>query len=165
MENYRPITLQHCLENTRKFIFDALYPFLAPLINDCQCGFKKGSSPPLLLISYLNAIYRNASDPFLKIEEFDKINHQVLLYKLRQLGVGEATRSSPKLSLGQKQFVQLGDVRSPSITVASGVPRGSLLGPLLFLVYVSMYQDLPNDLTNDPYMFADETVLNLQEKR
>ena len=66
---------------------------------------------------------------------------------------------------GQKQFVQLGDVRSPSITVASGVPRGSLLGPLLFLVYVSKYQDLPNDLTNDPYMFADDTKLSSIHKK
>ena len=90
------ITLLNIVSKTQeKFVFDALYSFLATLINDCQYGFRKRTSPPLQLISYLNAIYRNASDPLLKIETMyldfakaiDKINHRVFLYKLRQLGV------------------------------------------------------------------------------
>ena len=62
----------------------------------------------------------------------------------------------------RKQFVQIGDARSELLDVTSGVPQGSLLGPLLFIIYVA---DLPLNLVSETFMFADDTkILSIHQK-
>ncbi len=88
---------------------------------------------------------------------FDKINHLVLLAKLSRLGIGGKLLGVIRSYLkGRKQFVKMGDAQSPSLDVTSGVPQGSILGPLLFIIYVS---SLPDDISTMPFMFADDTKL------
>ena len=69
---------------------------------------------------------------------FDSINHDILLFRIRSLGV-----SPPALELfksyfkGRYQYVRIGDVVSQSLPVDYGVPQGSILGPVLFTVYIN----------------------------
>ena len=65
--------------------------------------------------------------------------------------------------MNRKQSVQIGSFKSTYLSVTSGVPRGSLLGPLLFLIYVL---DMPDGLKSVPYMFADDPKrLNFRQHR
>ena len=61
----------------------------------------------------------------------------------------------------RKQFVQIGRCRSKTTEIACGVPQGSVLGPILFLLYIN---DLPNSTESQIRLFADDTNLFIKEK-
>ena len=88
---------------------------------------------------------------------FDKVNHELLLLKLRRMGIGgKLLRWFSDYLSGRYQKVTVLGETSHSLPVLSGVPQGSILGPLLFLVYVN---DLPTCVssTSSVAMFADDT--------
>ena len=71
---------------------------------------------------------------------FDSINHDMLLFKLRSLGVSPSALEWFKSYLkGRYQYVRIGDVVSQSLPVDYGVPQGSILGPVLFTVYIKLF--------------------------
>ena len=88
---------------------------------------------------------------------FDKVWHNGLLAKLNQIGVEENCLKiiSTYLS-GRKQVVVVDGVKSDVLDVEAGVPQGSRLGPLLFIIYMN---DIINDLESDILIFADDTSL------
>ena len=87
---------------------------------------------------------------------FDKVNHSKLLWKLHQYGT---TLSWIGAFLGnQSQTVVLEGGESGSVPVTSWVPQGSVLGPILFLVYIN---DLPEELSSQVRLFADDTAVYL----
>ena len=89
---------------------------------------------------------------------FDSINHDLLLVKLRSLGVSPSALEWFKgYLIGRYQYVRIGDVVSQSLPVDYGVPRGSVLGPVLLTVYI-------NDLLTVPKLcqtacYVDESKL------
>ena len=88
---------------------------------------------------------------------FDKVWHPGLLFKLKQLGIsGSLLRWFESYLTNRKQRVVLGGKSSELSYLQAGVPQGSILGPLLFLVYIN---DLPTNLTIDSHLFADDTTL------
>ena len=88
---------------------------------------------------------------------FDKVWHKGLLFKLRQLGVTQDFVNWFESYLsGRKQKVVINGASSFSLFIEACVPQGSILGPLLFLVYVN---DITNDVTCDINLFADDTSL------
>ena len=95
---------------------------------------------------------------FLEISKaFDKVWHEGLLYKLKSMGIsGELYNLLENFLSGRFQRVVLNGQTSSWRPVLAGVPQGSILGPLLFLVYIN---DLPNGLKSNPKLFADDTSL------
>ena len=88
---------------------------------------------------------------------FDRVNHGGLVFKLREAGVGGLILKVFQNFLSSRtQRVKVDGVFSSSIDVVSGVPQGSVLGPLLFLLYIG---DLPRLLQNELVGYADDTTL------
>ena len=69
---------------------------------------------------------------------FDTLNHQILLQKLNFYGIGGiALEWFSSYLAGRQQFVEIDGIQSDSLTLSTGVPQGSILGPLLFLIYMN----------------------------
>ena len=90
---------------------------------------------------------------------FDKVNHSKLIWKLHNYGIRSNVLRWIRAFLGdQTQRVVVGGEESDSVPVTSGVPQGSVLGPILFLVYIN---DLPENVTSHVHLFADDTAMYL----
>ena len=131
------------------------------LISSNQSGFKQGDSCINQLLSITYEIYQSLDQGyevrgvFLDISKaFDKVWHKGLLYKLEQNGIEGLLLHILKDFL--KSRVVLNGQHSPWSDVLAGVPQGSILGPLLFLIYIN---DLSDGLNCNPKLFADDTSL------
>ena len=95
---------------------------------------------------------------FLDISKaFDKVRHKGLLYKLKSMAISGVFYNLPQNYLsGRFQSVVLNGQTSSWRPVLAGVPQGSILGPLPFLIYIN---DLPNELKSNVKLFADDTSL------
>ena len=90
---------------------------------------------------------------------FDKVDHNSLIYKLFNLGENLNTVSWIKSFFqNRSQSVVVEGKQSSSVPVMSGVPKGSVLGPCLFLAYIN---DLPDSLKSKSRLFADDTIVYL----
>ena len=132
------------------------------LISPSQSGFKPGDSCINQLLSITHDIYQSFDNGFevrgvfLDISKaFDKVWHKVLIYKLKQSGVaGNLLNTLADFLKDRKQRVVLNGQNSTWINAEAGVSQGSILGSLLFLIYI-------NDLSENPVLklFADDTFL------
>ena len=169
VKNYRPISLLPiCGKIFEKLVFDSLYPYLVSnnLITKNQSGFIPKDSCTNTLLFLINEIHEAFEDPkslevravFLDISKaFDKVWHEGLLFKLKQNGVSGKLLSFFKSYLSnRKQRVAINGFYSEFASIESGVPQGSVLGPLLFLVYIN---DLEKDIKSNVKFFADDTML------
>ena len=127
------------------------------LISPNRSGFKAGDSCIIKLLSITHEIYKSfedsleAGDSFLDIAKAsDKTWHKGLFYKLKQNGT-----ITDFLNFRKQRDVLNGQYSS-WISTEAGVPQGSILGPLLFLIYVN---NLFGDLTTNVKLFADDTSL------
>ena len=165
--NYRPISLLSSLSKVlEKAVHYHLYTYLNDhsLLTVKNSGFKQKDSTVNQLLSIVHKLYsgldnkENACLVFLDISKaFDKVWHEGLLFKLKQLGIsGTLLKWLESYLALRKQRVILDGCCSDVSYVEAGVPQGSILGPLLFLVYVN---DLVTDLECDPHLFADDTSL------
>ena len=87
---------------------------------------------------------------------FDKVWHNGLIGKLNQIGIeGQFLETIKSYITGRKQVVVVDGVNQP-LDIKAGVPQGSRLGPILFLIYMN---DIVKDIENDILIFADDTSL------
>ena len=171
IENYRPISLLPiCGKCFEKIIFNNLYSYLNVnnLITNNQSGFRPGDSTTNQLVYLTNKIHEAFKNPhslevravFLDISKaFDKVWHEGLIFKLKQNGIsGNLLNLFENYLTNRKQRVVLNGSHSDYTSIESGVPRGSVLGPLLFLIYIN---DLEINIYSSIKFFVDDTMLYL----
>ena len=167
-KNYRPISILPCMSKVyEKILFNRLTSYLDKnkLIIDNQYGFRRGHStymPLLDLCSDISAAIDNnefAIGVFLDLSKaFDTVNHEILVKKLHHYGVrGLPLELFIDYLKNRRQFVSIGDFKSSLNVIKCGVPQGSNLGPLLFLIYINDIISCSSLLKF--LLFADDTSI------
>lgn len=166
-ENYRPISLTAILcKIMEKFVRDKVVTHLLKekLLSTKQYGFISGRSTTTQLLYYLDecikkivhggvidAIYLDFS------KAFDTVPHRRLLGKLESYGIRGNVLNWIRGFLHERtQEVLVNGVKSAPTSVISGIPQGTVLGPVLFVIYIN---DLLDNITSHGLMFADDTKL------
>ena len=169
LSNFRPISvLPVASKILERLVFDAMVGHLLKykLLSTEQSGFRPGHSTQDVLLcvtdSWLKAIDdgKYVGAVFLDLAKaFDCVDHEILLKKLTCYGVrGDALKWMQSFLYGRFQRVSLHGTLSAKGEVKVGVPQGSILGPLLFSIYVN---DLPTAITDvDVNLYADDTELH-----
>ena len=167
IKNYRPVSLLPiCSKIFERIIYDNVLKYFLDnnLISPKQSGFRPCDSCINQLLSITHDIFTSFDNEFevrgvfLDISKaFDKVWHNGLIYKLKQNGIKDKLLCILIDFLkNRQQRVVLNGQFSSRTKVNAGVPQGSILGPLLFLIYIN---DLPNGLQFNPKLFADDTSL------
>ena len=165
--NYRPISLTSiCCKLCEHIVHSSVMKHLdrLGLLHDAQHGFRKRRSTETQLIQTIHDIATNMdvgdqTDVILLdfSKAFDKVPHKRLLLKLHQLGIrGNTLNWIESFLKDRTQRVVLENSTSESAPVLSGVPQGTVLGPLLFLVYIN---DLPQCVNSQVKLFADDCAV------
>ena len=173
ISNYRPISLLPIISKMlEKVVHKNVYIFLekSKVVYASQYGFLKNRSTinaiTELVCHITNTIEnkQNTLSVFLDLSKaFDTIDHNILLHKLECYGVrGLALKWFQSYLTDRKQYVLYNNVQSQTLDITCGVPQGSVLGPLLFLIYVN---DIANCITHSKLIyFAYDTTVFLSSK-
>lgn len=165
--NYRPVSLT-CIvcKVLEQFIRDSVVEHMTilKLYSDCQHGFRQGRSCMTQLLEVMEDFTKMFDDkePFDVVyldfrKAFDSVPHERLLEKLKGYGITGNVISWVRAFLtGRIQRVKVGEEMSDNAPVLSGIPQGSILGPILFTLFIN---DLPNSVSSVCKIFADDTKL------
>jgi len=161
VKNYRPISLLSITSKVlERIIFNKTITHISSMINLAQFGFLKNKSTTQQLILFLSNVFNNRHQLdviYLDISKaFDTVSHSHLLSKLLSFNIGGEIWSWFRAYITNRyQYVSINNSNSCLLPVESGVLQGSILGPLLFIMYMN---DLPNAvLFSKVFLFADDT--------
>ena len=139
------------------------------ILADCQHGFRSQRSCETQLVQFFHDLVSNLDRALTRYHRqtdviimdfakaFDKVPHRRLLYKLDYYGIrGSTHKWITSWVSGRFQKVALDGQASDPVPVLSGVPQGSVLGPVLFLIFIN---DLPENIRSSVRLFADDCVL------
>ena len=166
IQSYRPISILSRLSLIfEKLPFDLIYRKLRNKINYRQHGFQRGKSTGTQLIEFLDELYQNFDINEEQIVVYfdiqkasDSVSHATLLDKLPKFGFHDSLlRLIHSYLTCRTQSVRIDDTLSTVGEVSSGVPQGSVVGPLFFLLYIDDMLALPE--FSHCYCFADDTKI------
>ena len=166
--NYRPISLLPAISKIfESIMYKQIYSYLEEfkILYDKQFGFRKGRSTELATLELVDGLITEMDKGDIPIcffldlsKAFDTLDHSILIEKLKYYGIKNKSLDLLTHYLtNRQQYVDFNDTMSNFLTITTGVPQGSILGPLLFLIYV-------NDIANASILFkfilfADDTTL------
>ena len=165
--NHRPISLLSNIDKTlERLVFKHLFNHFRDnnIITPLQPGFTPGDSP-VNQLTYLYNTFCQALDSGKEVrvvfcdisKAFDRVWHAGLIHKLRAAGIsGQILKWFVSYLENRKQRVVLPGAESGWKYIHAGVPQGSILGPLLFLLYIN---DIVNEIGSNILLFADDTSL------
>jgi hypothetical protein len=165
--NYRPISVVF-----EKLVYKRVYNYLEyrNILNEFQFGFRANRSTSHALLSTIEnlkeSLDRGSFGVGLFIDfkkAFDTVNHYILLNKLEFYGFrGVVNKWFQSYLTGRNQYVSINGINSSLKAISCGVPQGSVLGPLLFLLYINDLPYCSNRLVF--HLFADDTNIFFSSK-
>ncbi len=184
--NYRPISLLPAISKIfEKVLFKQMYDYFQQkkLFYNAQYGFRTGHSPEYAAFELVDRIMTNLDRKntpigiFIDLSKaFDTIDHKILVDKLRYYGFTDKAADLIENYLSNhQQYVQMDDVISNLCQVTTGIPQGSILGPLLFIIYMNdiaqasdlfefiLYADDTSLTTSIEIVLKKNTVTSLQD--
>jgi len=168
LNNYRPISVLPIFSKLfERIVYNRLETHLTinSILSPQQFGFRKKHATSMAISLFTEKLYdtldnqKFAIATFLDLSKaFDLINHTFLLQKLHRYGVrGIALDWFKSYLSNRKQYVKFKSSNSNMLNITSGVPQGSILGPLLFIIYINDIQEQSNSIHLT--LFADDTSL------
>ena len=169
--NFRPISILTIFSKIfEKHIYNELLIYIEQnnVINDQQCGFRKGVSTNIAIAKFIKEVICGLNENkygigiFLDLQKaFDMVNHDILLCKLNHYGIRGIPYNLIKSFLSNRlQYVKLNSTKSEIAKSSLGTPQGSILSPLLFIIFI-------NDIVNCSSilhfnLFADDTCIYMK---
>ena len=166
LQNYRPISLLSVFSKILEKLCSKLLSFLEPILFKHKYCFRPRQSTIHPIIQLLNYCAESQNKPRFEItlaifcdlsKAFDVISYEIPLNKLHTDGIrGNANNWFKSYLANRSQFVDIDGHSSSLLNIQCGVPQCSILGPLLYLIYVN---DRPNSCNDNILSLADDTTL------